>query len=154
MYTQEFIDICRLKLEKGIQKFDLELGIVSHIENNAYHLVAVQDPSNTFSANDTFPLGDTYCREVINRAASVAIPKENEDRDIKNHPLYTGMPLEAYISSPILYQGRIWGTINFSSRQGQTAFTQDDIYFNERLAADIASSLYAAEKITGKKNYE
>lgn len=141
----KFLGICKRILANGIKKFDLELGIISHIDKDAYTLIVVEDSSDVFKANSVFQLGDTYCREVINRANSVAIPMQNQPERLKTHPLYDIMPLEAYISSPILYNGKIWGTINFSSTKERQAFTPEDVEFNERLASDLSASLYAEE---------
>ncbi len=141
MFSHKFIENCKRKLEDGNKKFNLELAIVSQIENDTYMLIAVDDSSNTFKSNDVFPLGDTYCRDVINRACSVALPLQNQDVQLKQHPLYGNMPLEAYISSPILHNGKIWGTINFSAKSQRPEFSTEDIEFNERLAADISACL-------------
>jgi GAF domain-containing protein len=148
MYSQKFLDTCKRILAKGIKKFDLELAIISHIDRDIYTLIVVEDLNYIFKANSAFQLGDTYCREVVNRASSVAILMQNQPERLKSHPLYDIMPLEAYISSPILYNGKIWGTVNFSSTKERQAFTQDDVEFNERLARDLSASLCAEEPQT------
>jgi len=58
------------------------------------------------------------------------------------------MPLQAYLSSPIMFNGKIWGTINFSSQHPREPFGPDDILFNERLAADISTSLFEEKDTT------
>jgi GAF domain-containing protein len=142
MYSETFLKTCYNKLDKGLEKYNLDLGIVSQIENEIYHLVAVRDASETFKVGAGFPIGDTYCREVWNKGAAVSIPAENDERKIQDHPLYPNLPLEAYISVPILYDSKIWGTLNFSSLQPKPSFTQEDILYAERLAADIAAALF------------
>lgn len=143
-YSKSFLSTCYKKLEMGLSKFDLDLGIVSHIENEIYHLVAVKDSSDTFKVGENFSIGDTYCREVWNKGTSVSIPMKNNERKIQDHPLYANLPLEAYISSPILYDSKIWGTINFSSTNTKPSFSQNDILYAERLASDIAAALFEA----------
>jgi two-component system, sensor histidine kinase len=142
MHSESFLKHCYKKLDKGLDKFNLDLGIVSHIENEIYHLVAVRDSSNTFTAGEYFSIGDTYCREVWNKGASVSIPMENDERKIQDHPLHPNLPLQAYISAPILYDSKIWGTINFSSLKSNPLFKYDDIQYLERLAADITAALF------------
>ncbi len=124
----------------------MDLGIVSRIENEIYNLVAVRDASETFEVGADFSIGDTYCREVWSKGTAVSIPTENDERKIQDHPLYPNLPLEAYISAPILYDSKIWGTINFSSLQSKPSFTQDDIRYAERLAADISATLFEENK--------
>jgi hypothetical protein len=97
MYSKDFLNTCYKKIHIGLKKFNLDLGIVSHIENNNYHLIAVSDTSDTFKAGADFSLGDTYCREVWNKGTSVSIPTENDSRKTQEHPLYKDLPLEAYI---------------------------------------------------------
>ncbi len=142
MYSESFLKSCYTKLDKGLEKFNLDLGIVSHIDNENYHLVAVRDPSDAFKAGENFSIGDTYCREVWNKGSSVSIPMENDERKIQDHPLFPNLPLQAYISAPILFDSKIWGTINFSSLKLKSSFNQDDILYAERLAEDIAASLF------------
>ncbi len=146
MYSEIFLKTCYNKIDKGLEKFNLDLGIVSQIENEIYHLVAVRDASETFEVGADFSIGDTYCREVWNNGAAVSIPSENTERKIQDHPLYPNLPLEAYISAPILYDSKIWGTINFSSLQPKHSFTHEDILYAERLAADISAALFEENK--------
>lgn len=142
MYSEPFLKSCYTKLDKGLEKFNLDLGIVSHIENEIYQLVAVRDASDIFTIGENFSIGDTYCREVWNNGISVSIPMENDNRKMQDHPLFPNLSLEAYISAPILFDSKIWGTINFSSLKLKALFNQDDILYVERLAADIAASLF------------
>ena len=144
MHSDKFLKTCYNKLDKGLAKFNLNLGIVSRIENDTYHLIAVRDPSGAFKVGESFSLGDTYCREVWNKGKSVSIPTENDERKIQEHPLYANLPLEAYISAPILHDSKIWGTINFSDLKSRHSFSLDDIQYTERLAADIAAALFEA----------
>lgn len=147
MYSDSFLKTCYKKLDSGLQKFNLDLGIVSHIENEIYHLVAVRDSSDTFKIGENFPIGDTYCREVWNKGASVSIPMKNDEQKIQDHPLYPNLPLQAYISAPILYGSKIWGTINFSSLNCKPAFNRDDVLYTERLAVDIAAAMFENNSI-------
>lgn len=141
MYSDIFLNTCYSKLDTGLSKLNLKLGIVSHIENDNYHLIAVRDASETFKPGADFSLGDTYCREVWNKGKSVSIPTENIERKIQEHPLYVNLPLEAYISSPIMHDSKIWGTINFSAQQPRAPFNEQDIQYVERLAEDISAAL-------------
>lgn len=150
MLTDEFFKNCYNKLDKGLEKFNLNLGIVSRIENETYHLIAVRDVTETFVEGESFSLGDTYCREVWNKGISVSIPTENNKRKIHEHPLYTNLPLQAYISAPILHNSKIWGTINFSDLNSSYTFKQEDLQYIERLAADIAAGLF--EEIQKQNN--
>jgi GAF domain-containing protein len=41
-----------------------------------------------------------------------------------------------------MHDGKIWGTINFSSQQARGPFCEEDIQYVERLAADISAALF------------
>ncbi|GAA5314823.1 MAG: hypothetical protein AseanaTS_00270 [Candidatus Pelagadaptatus aseana] len=115
-------------LQQGLARFDLALGIVSRIENTNYQVVMVLPDNGAFTAGDIFPLQDTYCREVATNKTTVALTQLNGVPGLCKHPLYSGLPLESYISTPILLDGNVWGTLNFSSMKIRDHdFSQDDI---------------------------
>ena len=60
---------------------------------------------------------------------------------MKTHPLYKNLPLESYISSPIIIGDKVWGTINFSSMKIRDKFTDEDISYNEKLADKLSQVL-------------
>ena len=133
---------CEEVLEEGIEVFGLSLGIVSKVEDGLYTIVAVLPNDGAFQADETFPLKDTYCREVIEKESTVALTKLENVSGLCKHPLYSGLPLEAYISAPIRVGGKIWGTLNFSSMKvRENEFSAEEIELIESRAEDIAEHI-------------
>lgn len=118
------------------------MGIVSHIENNEYEIVAVKSIGNVYVPGESFPLNQTYCRDVYSTGKTMALTELDGKPGLQCHPLYKNLPIEAYISTPILKHGVIWGTLNFSSMILKSRpFSDSDIEFIESAAKRISSAL-------------
>lgn len=104
-------------LQAGLEIFDMETGIVSHISDHSYKVDAIISPLDAIQTGDTFDLQDTYCREVIATHRVIGFPHVGEHEDMCLHPVYENLKLEAYLSSPIWVTDTLYGTLNFTSRQ-------------------------------------
>jgi len=133
---------CEEILEEGIEIFDLSLGIVSKVEENSYKVIAVMPKDSVFQVDESFKLEDTYCREVIEKESTIALTQLKNTPGLRKHPLYSGLPLEAYISTPITVGGKVWGTLNFSSMKiRDSEFSLDEIELIEIRANSIAEHI-------------
>ena len=129
-------------LTEGNNIFSTTMGIVSHVENDEYEIVAVRSISNVFVSGESFPLNQTYCRDVCSTGKIIAITELEGKPGMQCHPLYNNLPIEAYISTPILKRGIIWGTLNFSSMILRSQpFSDADIEFLEYSAKRISLAL-------------
>lgn len=129
-------------LTEGNNIFSTTMGIVSHIVNDEYEIVAVKSISNVFVSGESFPLNQTYCRDVCSTGKTIAITELEGKPGMQCHPLYNNLPIEAYISTPILKRGIIWGTLNFSSMILRSQpFSDSDIEFLESSAKRISLAL-------------
>lgn len=129
-------------LSTGLEALSLTLGVVSHIENDLYKIVAVISENDVFVPGEVFRLHDTYCREVIEDCKTLALTKLNGKSGLCAHPLYTKIPLEAYIGTPIYKNGNVWGTLNFSSQKIKDhAFKDEEIAMIEKLARQLSCNL-------------
>ena len=131
-------------LAEGKRRHGLAVGIVSRIHDNRYEVIAADSDTGIPQAGDVFALHATYCQAVVDGQASVAVTEIDGQPGMSLHPLYQDIPCEAYISSPIIVDGNVWGTLNFTSFDiRQTPFSSQEIEFNEsqalRLAAAIAN---------------
>jgi len=138
--SQNINDIYDNILSTGLDILSLTSGVISQIENNLYKIVAVTSENDLFISGEVFQLNDIYCREVFQNGKTLALTHFNDEPGLCKHPLYNLMPLEAYISSPIYKNGKVWGTLSFSSKYlKDSAFNKEDIYFIEKLAEEISS---------------
>jgi len=133
-------------LKEGYEKFALSLGIISHICHDIYEIISIYPEHEMIKVGDNLPLQDTYCREVVVTEQVVAITEMDGVPGMQNHPLYTSMPLEAYISAPIFHRGEIWGTLNFSDLDIRSAaFDSDDINWIKERAETIETMINNVE---------
>ena len=146
MSTEKAKALCYEILDAGIKRYPVLVGIVSRIENNNYEIFATVSDTGIFKEGDVYNLDSVYCRDVYRRGETVAITQIDNVRGLKLHPLYKDIPLEVYISSPVMVDGQVWGTLNFSSLDtSEKDFTDDDIRFNEKQAQRIADAISGKE---------
>lgn len=138
--------LCVDILEEGRGRFDAMLGIVSRISGETYEIFAVSSVTGIPETGDLYALNAVYCREVVELRATVAITQIDGVAGMSLHPLYDAIPCEFYISSPIFLDGKVWGTLNFTSFQKRgRPFSPEDIVFNESRAARIAAAIAATD---------
>lgn len=142
MEPVELHNLYNVILTEGNNTFSTTMGIVSHIENDEYEIIAVESIANVFVSGESFPLNQTYCRDVYSTGKTMALTELDGKPGLQCHPLYKNLPIEAYISTPILKDGIIWGTLNFSSMiLTSHPFSDSDIEFIEFSAKRISLAL-------------
>lgn len=103
-------------LKAGIDIFQMETGIVSEIINDKDYLIRdVISPLEVLEVGGVFELQGTYCREVHKTRKVIGFPHVGEIEEMKGHPVYQNLKLEAYISAPIFVRDELFGTLNFTS---------------------------------------
>ncbi|MEY2631465.1 MAG: hypothetical protein RIR00_119 [Pseudomonadota bacterium] len=134
--------ICQRILDEGRQRFGAMMGIVSHVHDGSYDVMAVSSATGIPMVGDRYPLDSVYCRQVVEQGHSVAITEIDGKPGMSLHPLYDAIPCEFYLSSPILLHDRVWGTLNYTSLDVRdTPFSAEDITYNESRATVIAGLL-------------
>ena len=111
------------KLERmlriGCEGLGFELGIVSRSEGDRYEVVAVHAPGDLeIGPGATFALGETYCRDVLEATVPMGFDSA-ADPHWADHPAHERFGLEAYLGARIRVLGRVFGTLNFSSREAR-----------------------------------
>lgn len=131
----------RQALEIGSRLLNLEYGIVSQVEGEAYRILAQVSPPETLHDGDCFPLGNTYCSITLAGGGVLAIARMGVS-PYARHPGYEAFRLEAYIGAPIRIEGEIFGTVNFSSPNPYPReFDDTDREFIALLARWVASAI-------------
>ncbi len=101
-------------LAVGCQQFNLDIGILAHIQGSDYTICAVYSPTVEISVGTTFDLSETYCQETL--AAEQLIGFERvQGSEWAHHPAYRKFRLESYVGLPVYVGGSVYGTLNFSS---------------------------------------
>lgn len=112
-----FSELVKAYIAAGIKIFGLDTGIVSHIQGDLYTVVDVVSPLEVIHPGDEYPLEGTYCREVFDSNQVLGFPHVGRLPFMKDHPVYQNLKLEAYLSAPIEVDGKLFGTLNFTSTE-------------------------------------
>ena len=125
-------------LEAGCTIFNLQTGIVSRVDGEAYALQAVTTDLDGLSEGGVFETGNTYCAEVVRTGKTIAYHHVGAMPEMLGHPVYTAFGLESYISTPISVRGALYGTLNFSSTEPRPEpFSLQDRELIELMAESI-----------------
>lgn len=100
----------------GLERFDLDIGILSRIDGNTYTVLHCVTPEGVeLNAGDSFDFQSTYCEITCSSFGPVAIENMGKNDAYATHPAYQAFGLESYIGIPIFIGDEIFGTLNFSS---------------------------------------
>ena len=147
---QNFDDLFADYLETGCVILGLSTGIISHIAGQSYIIRAVRSNFD-FSPGLEFPLQDTYCAQVVEDQKTVTYVHVGKIAQMQDHPVYQNLKLESYIGVPIWVNGKIYGTLNFSSTQVRTNFTLQEREFVELMAQSLGRSIAAYQAETERQ---
>ena len=108
-------------LQFGREQFDLEMGQLSHIEGSTYTVIAAQLENGTMTAGATLSLHQQYCSEVIKARKTLCITHASQQPQWAEHPAYHAFGTEAYLGTPVIVNGQIYGTLCFSGYRPHAA---------------------------------
>jgi PAS domain S-box-containing protein len=100
-------------LELGCECFNLDIGIFAQVEESRYTVVAVHG-LDELRPGTLFDLSQTYCAVTIRSAEPVGFEFAQES-EWATHPCYQAFRLEAYLGMRVMVNGKLYGTLNFSS---------------------------------------
>ena len=143
--------LCKQILEEGMQRYPVLVGIVSRIKDDDYEIFSIITDTGILKEGDVYKLESVYCRDVYKNKKTIAITEIDNVPGMKLHPLYDGFPIEVYISSPIVVDGKVWGTLNYSSLDiSDIPFSHEDVQFNENCAQKIAAAISRQDNDGGR----
>jgi len=121
-------------LRLGTEHFDLPFGIISHVIDGHYTITHAHSPGGELVAGASFPLADTYCKLTLEADGPLATAKAGVS-EFARHRCYEIFALETYIGAPILVDGVVHGTINFTAaEQRKRPFTPSDVQIVRQFA--------------------
>jgi diguanylate cyclase (GGDEF)-like protein len=104
-------------LSMGLERFNLDIGILAKIDGQKYTVEHCNVPENMpITVGLEFTLGNTLCEITCNANGPIALEHIGQHQQYASHPAYLSGGLESYIGIPIRLDGVLYGTINFSSR--------------------------------------
>jgi PAS domain S-box-containing protein len=118
-----------------MQHLELEIAIISHIVPPQYHLIAHVSPAEMqLQAQQSYPLIRSYCELSLRTGDVVAIDKPSGLSDA-GHPCFPETAPQSYIGVPFSVGGKVYGSINFSTRHTYSRhFDESDHEFMRMLA--------------------
>ena len=121
-------------LRLGSEHFDLPFGIISHVIDEHYTITHAHSPDSELVPGTSFDLKDTYCTLTLDANGPLATADAANSQFAK-HPCYEIFALESYIGAPLLVDGVIHGTINFTgAKERKRPFTPADIQIVRQFA--------------------
>ncbi len=121
-------------LRLGCEHFDLPFGIISHVVDDRFTITHSHCPNGELLPGASFDLKDTYCLLTLEADGPVATACA-EKSEFSSYPCYEMFELEAYIGAPLLVNGVVHGTINFTSPEPRKReFTSADIQIVRQFA--------------------
>ena len=125
----------------GLNVFNLDLAIISKVEDQCYTVLYAVTPNNDLAIGTEFDLEGTYCTHTLKAGSALAFHNVSQS-EIADHPCFANFQLESYIGAPIKIGNEVFGTVNFSSADSSPVFT-DQAYdyielFAQWLGAEFA----------------
>lgn len=140
-------------LELTTKLLGMEIGIISSIskESETYSIRNFFPEDSGLSVGQTFDLGNTYCSITLESDDVIAINHMKESA-YERHPCYNTFSLEAYIGIPIIIDGELFGTINFSSpNPKEGGFVPSDYTLIKLLSEWVAATIKRARTVKALK---
>ncbi|MBO6622711.1 MAG: PAS domain S-box protein [Balneola sp.] len=140
-------------LELTTKLLEMEIGIISSIskESDTYTIRNFFPDDSGLSVGQTFDLGNTYCSITLESDDVIAINHMKESA-YERHPCYNAFSLEAYIGIPIIIDGELYGTINFSSpNPKEGGFVPSDFTLMKLLSEWVAATIKRARIVKALK---
>ena len=116
-------------LELGCSKFGLEYGVLSHVtfdssllseldeeNNDLYQIIAVVAPDQSIQVGHIYNLEDTFCQITI-QAQQPLYFESVKFSSLPFCPANKIFPIEAYMGTPVIVEGEVYGTLCFWSTQ-------------------------------------
>ena len=151
---EKFDEAIERLLSLGCEYFDLDTGILSHVDGDDYEIDTVVDATGTHEAGAVYDLGGTMCDATL--AGDVTEPlafADIEESDHENHP--ASESAVAYIGAPVIVDGRAYGTVNFSMRRARAeAFRPEETEFVQLVAKWIGTEIRRRRRFEELERYE
>ncbi len=151
-----FDDLFNDCLATGCSIFGMSTGIISQIAGQSYKIQAVRSPFEFLEIGLDFSVKDTYCAAVIKEKSTITYARVRDIESMQTHPVYQNLQLESYIGTPIFVDGKVYGTLNFSSIQPRANnFESQELEAIELMAQSIGKFIAAYQtEIQRQQNEE
>jgi PAS domain S-box-containing protein len=128
-------------LRLGCEQFGLENGVVGEVRGERFRVTLAVSTGNSIPVGFTCSIKDSFCDEVLQRNNLLAIENASGS-EWRAHQAHSGFGTETYFGVPLQVDGRVFGTLCFTSlKPRQTTFTRADEEFLLLLANTIGAEM-------------
>lgn len=115
-------------LRLGCHYLNVQTGIVSFVDGHDYIVKYAYSEGDPIPPDTKFELGETYCSVTLAADEVIATAHASDSEEYSGHPCFDKFKLETYLGLPVRINGKVWGTLNFTSPETRiTPFTELDI---------------------------
>ena len=148
-----FVNKLQSLLKLGNQRFGLQIGALSMLQNNNYRLVAIEMPDKSILVNGNFDLDMAYSRETFRRGSTFGFESASAVEWLAD-PSYLSYKVEAYLGTPVRSAGADYGTLSFySSTRRDRIFSDADKNYINLMAQWVGSELERQDAISRIQTY-
>ena len=127
-----------LRIGRDIYKMDT--GVLGQIEDDQFIIRAVDSDNTAYSKDQRLPLQDTYSVRTHTEGRTMAYSHVGIREDMATHPFYLEKKFESYIGTPVMVDGKPYGTLSFVSRDPHPSrFEALDLELIEIMAETVGS---------------
>ncbi len=101
-------------LSRTTEYYGLRVGMIARIDGDAYDVIHAYSPEEEVKPGHTATISGAYCAHVIGSGALQAFHNV-EESEIRSLPCDFNFMRGAYIGIPLIVDGKMYGTLNFSS---------------------------------------
>ena len=98
----------------------LEVGIVSKTWMDEYNVAVFWPEDCGLEENQKFVLGHTYCDITLRQKGKVLGIDDMASSEYKEHPCFKSFQLASYIGAAYRVNGKVAGTVNFTSKKARS----------------------------------
>ncbi len=136
-------------LATGCEVLGFASGVVGKVEGSRYILKAVHAGDSGFERGHICALEDTLCLRAVREQTTVSLAHIGTIPELRSHPVYQRLKLESYLSTPIVVNGKVYGSLCFfDTKPRPQGFKQHEKEIIELMAQSIAKviSTYRLEQ--------
>lgn len=138
------------RIEHGLKLcldfLDMDSGIVSNIWMDEYRIASYYPKTNGLEINQKFKLGNTYCDITMAQQGRVLGIANMSESEHSSHPCFEAFKLESYVGAAYRVDGKIFGTISFTSaKPRKEPFSEYEINFISLVARWVGSLMEQQE---------
>lgn len=123
-------------LQTGVDAFNMEIGVISHIRNNTYTILY---GSISKSVCKQYSLSKTFCETTFKSNEIFTV--EDASHSYPNHYSRNQLGVESYLGIPLIVKGKRFGTLAFIKGQKHGSFSEGEKSLLRQLARKAESIL-------------